>query len=372
MNDNDISRKDRNYLYDQIRVMLGALDVGVELRDEVLDHLMTISIEEYSAYLNEWLLQQQWGMIQNTPIDTSDLLFALTTKNLEFEKSFSYAYSKQAGIGANSQWELKRDYIVTSASTQLYTIPAGREINEVLWYTPPQIGSSGLGNMPLSDWTSTAFGWNYMGNPAFAVLPSFNMYLNTQDMKMKKNILQSELTYKITAGPNGTKVLHLYPVPGGGDEITGRWGKHYEGSCVWYWYYDTNEDNRDKCLEENNDIALLPNMYPIKTIAWKRLNSSSQAKVRRLLIAEAKIYLGNTRGKFGGKTEGRNGKELTLDYGMFHDQGKTEKQQIYDDLKLFLEKITYATLMQDKATIANSLNDVLKYVPMTNGGMIWM
>ena len=43
--------------------------------------------------------------------------------------------------------------------------------------------------------------------------------------------------------------------------IGSSWGKHYTGRKVWYWYYDTNgktDEERDKCLEQNNDIVKLP------------------------------------------------------------------------------------------------------------------
>jgi hypothetical protein len=35
--------------------------------------------------------------------------------------------------------------------------------------------------------------------------------LTAADMNLKNRIVRSELVYKITAGANGTKLLHLYP-----------------------------------------------------------------------------------------------------------------------------------------------------------------
>ena len=137
---NEITKQEKSLLYRQVRVMLGGGNGGreVEVTDEVLDDILTVSIEEYVGYLNEWLIAQQWTTLQNTNSNTESLLYALTTKTLDFEQSFSYAYGKQTGISTNGNYELKKDYVVITAGTQNYVIPASREVNEVLWVTPSQ------------------------------------------------------------------------------------------------------------------------------------------------------------------------------------------------------------------------------------------
>lgn len=362
---NEITKKEKEILFNQVRILCGFPERSVEIEDLALDVLLQVSIDEYSSFVNDWLVKQQWSSIQNLPINKTDILQALTTKTLDFEQSFTYAYTKQAGIGSNAPWELKKDYFVVSADTQEYTIPANREINEVLWLTPPQLGQANFGEASLSPaWTAGNFGWNFMGNPALAILPSAYMYMATQDVLLRKRISQSDLTYKITGGANGTKKVFLYPVPASRDEITGyKSPKHYEGSVVWYWYYDVNNSTRNQCLEENNDIIKLPSDVPINSIPWNKLNDSAKAKVRRLLIAEAKNHIGLVRGKFSGKIQGRgdNQNDVTMDYSFFLDQAEKEKTKIYEDLNTYLESMSYVKLMEERASIANNLNEVLKY-----------
>ena len=60
----------------------------------------------------------------------------MTTRSLDFESRFSYAYSKQVGLQDRGPWEMKKDYVTVVAGQQVYQIPGGREINEVLWITP--------------------------------------------------------------------------------------------------------------------------------------------------------------------------------------------------------------------------------------------
>ena len=156
-NINQINKKEFEILAKQVRVLLGAPVRTVEIDDETMEVLLSVSIEEYSSFINDWLIQNQWSSLQNIGVDSADITFALTTKTLDFEKSFSFAYSKQAGISSNGPWELKKDYIVVSANTQVYNIPAGREVNEVLWITPPQIGSFGSGMLDVL----SPVGWSY-------------------------------------------------------------------------------------------------------------------------------------------------------------------------------------------------------------------
>lgn len=364
----EISTKEFKKLYRQVRTTLGHPVVNVEIDEDTLLDLLDIAIEEYSSYLNDWLTHQQWGSLQNDSISKSDLLTNLTQKTLDFEKSFTLAYSKQAGLGSNGEWELKQDYVIISANTQHYTIPANREINEVLWQTPPQIGSYGLSNTNLSPvgWSAGAWGWSVAGMGMSAVFPSSYLTISTQDVKLRKQIIQSELTYRITAGPNGTKILHLYPVPASEDEIRGRYGKHVEGRKVYYWYYET-DGNRDKCLEENNDIIKLPSDVDIKHLTWNKLNDSSKSKVRRLLIAECNKFLAMTRGRFQGEIIDAKGDTHTMEYNLYMQEYKDIRDKVYEELNIFLDKITYRSLLEEKAENAENLNRVLKLIPTRDG-----
>ena len=63
--------------------------------------------------------------------------------------------------------------------------------------------------------------------------------------------------YKVTAGPNGTHLIHLESVPGGRFEKMGGFGRKHPLFC-WYTYYDTSNLD-DECiadLKNNGDILL--------------------------------------------------------------------------------------------------------------------
>lgn len=365
-----ITKKNYEKLYRQLKTELGYPARKLfELTDEMVETFIEMSLEDYSSYVNDWLIHQQWVNLQGLDLDgTTDFFTAFTTKTNKFMESFTYAYSKQVGQGTNAPagtgWELKRDYITISANTQHYIIPAHREVNEVLWETPPAIDQGLVDPFAMSNWASGSFGWSYMGRPAQYVQPTYSLLLAAQDRRMKQRILQSELTYRITGLEDGRKVIHLYPVPGGRREIRDRFGKHYAGRKVWYFYYDTLNADRDVCLSKNDDVVRLPSDPPVDVLKYEKMNSSAQKHIRDLLIGRAKVSIGTIRGTFSGSV-GSSTKELTMDYRHLLDEGQNLLEKTQTDIKALLDKISLAQLTKERADISFNINAERQFQPPT-------
>jgi hypothetical protein len=359
-----LSQADKNKLYQEVRVSLGWPTRQLnELQDIVLDTIMVMAMEDYSSYVSNWFIEQKWGELQGLDIGQANFLKAFTEKTMDYEKSFAMAYGKQTGIGTLSPWELKKDYVTISANTQVYTIPANREVNEVMWYTPSVIGSgsSGMGS-PL-EWVAGVDGWYYGGQGAQAMLPTYAIILGAQDRLQKRKVLQSELSYKVVGGANGTKQLFLYPIPNSADEMKSQFGRHHEGSKVWYWYYDTNNVGRDECLEANEDIIHTVDEVPLNAWKWDKLNMIARTRMRRLLVAKTKIWLGNVRGTFSGELSSPDQQAKRMDYQMFLQQGEREEETVYNEIKESLEKLSYVKQIEDKAAVAENINKIFQYTP---------
>ena len=354
-----ITTVDRNNLFLKVKHELGYPLRPFEITDEMMISYLEMVVEDYSAIVNTWLIEQQWVSLDGMSKEAGDFLSAFTLKSNQYMESFTYAYSKQVGQGTNAPaaegWELKRDFIVTSGHTQHYLIPAGREVNEVLWETPPEIDGGLADPFSMNAWAPGMVGWSYLGRPAMYVQPTFSTLLAAQDRRMKQRVLQSILTYRITGLASGEKILHLYPVPGDRHEIVGAWGKHYAGRKVWYWYYDTTGTGRDKCLEENNDIIKLPSDPPTKVLEWSKLNDVARQQIRNFLIAKVKIVIGGIRGFYTGEL-GVTDKQLTMDYRHLLDEGKELKDATE---KLLLDQLTYISqenMVKIRADIAENVN----------------
>lgn len=363
-----ITTPEKNKLYLKVKHELGFPLRKFELHTEMMDSYLEMVIEDYSSLVNQWLVHQQWIGLEGLGTENSDFLDAFTNKSNDYMKSFTYAYSKQVGLGTNApagnKWELKRDFIITAANTQHYIIPKGRQVNEVLWETPAAIDSGTIDPFALNAWSPGMVGWSYIGRPAMYVQPTYSTLLSAQDRRMKQRVMQSILTYRITGLASGEKMLHLYPIPGTRSEISTVWGKHYAGRKVWYWYYETESDiERDECLEDNDDIIKLPSDPPLKVLRWDKMNSVAQQQIRNLLIAKTKIVIGGIRGFFSGEL-GVTEKQLTMDYRHLLDEGEKLKEETEKLILDQLDKLSQVNLTEERAKIADNVNKERSYQPI--------
>ena len=364
-----INEPERSELYKKIRHLLGAPLRSIELEDEQMDTLLEFSIDEYSQYVQDWLIESQWTALNNLNLDTQSLSRAFTTRSLDYETRYTYAYSKIVGLQAGGDYVLKKDYIQLERGQQIYEIPANRELNELLWFTPPT-----LNNMLFDPWTfggiagggiSGPAGYAQLGNMSgsYFMMPAFDMLLRMQEINIQRRIIAGELTYRVTALPDGKKAIHLMNTPGGkfdfGNSTLMR-GK------VWYWYYDVGPDDRDKCLKDNPDIIKLPSDVPFDKISWQDLNNPAQIWVRRWFIAYCKETLSKVRGKFSGNLKTPDG-DLTMDYQSLSTEAKDEKTKLIDELigaEGRLTRLKPEKVMEREALIAENLNKQLKFRAM--------
>lgn len=364
-----ISQPDKEKLYTQIFHLLGMPVRGVELTEEQMDSFLELSMSDYEQYVDNWLIESQWSSLVNIDLDNASLTRAFTTRSLDYETQYSYAYSKIVGLQAGGPWELKKDYITLSANTQTYIIPANREINELLWFTRAELtdsivdpflgGFGGLGGVGFGG----VGGFAQVGTSgSYFMLPAFDLLLRMQDRAMKNKLIGGELTYRITAGPEGTKIVHLYNTPGGKFDFGNIQNNNYQ---VWYWYYETN-NNRDECLEANKDIVKLPSDVTTEQILWSDLNRPAQNWVRRYLMTYAKEALARIWGKFSGELQVPDS-TVKLDYQSLLTEAKDERTKLIDELigaDGMLTRLRPEKLMERRKNEAEFLNGAMKYRAM--------
>jgi len=363
-----IAEPERSQLYTRLRHLLGAPLRSVELEDEQLDSLLELSIEDYSQYVQDWLIESQWTSLYNLNLDEQSLTKAFLTRSLDYETRYTYAYSKIVGLQAGGDWVLKKDYIQLQPGQQIYEIPANRELNELLWFTPSE-----LNNLLFDPWSFGALGGAGLGGPggysqlgysgSYFMMPAFDMLLRMQEINIQRRIIAGDLTYRVTALPGGKKAVHLMNTPGGkfdfGNATLMR-GK------VWYWYYDTEGSDRDSCLKSNPDIIKLPSDVPFDKLSWVDLNNPSQIWVRRWFFAYAKETLSRVRGKFSGNLKTPDS-ELVMDYQSLGTEAKDEKTKLVEELigaEGRLTRLKPEKVMEREALIAENLNKQLKFRAM--------
>jgi hypothetical protein len=357
----------RSELYKKVRHLLGAPLRSVELDDEQLDTLLEFSIDDYSEQVQNFLIESQWASLYNLNLDTQSLSRAFITKSLDYETRYTYAYSKIVGLQAGGEWEIKKDFIQLTENQQIYEIPANREINEVLWFSPAE-----LNNAMFDPWSFGALGAGgglggsgglaQMGNTgmSFLMMPAFDMLLRMQEINIQRRIITGDMTYKITALPGGKKALHLMNTPGGKFDFG---NSNLMRGKVWYWYYDVGPEDRDKCLKDNPDIIKLPSDVPFDKMSWTDLNNPAQVWVRRWFVASCKETLAKVRGKYSGNLKTPDS-ELTMDYQSLATEGKDEKTKLIEELtgaEGRLTRLKPDKVMEREALLSENLNKHLKF-----------
>lgn len=375
-----VSNKDKEKIFRQFRHSLGAPLRQIEVTDDQLCTLLEMSIETYSEYVQEFLIEHQWQSIYGQNITTTDMAFAMSVRTTDFVNQYTYAYSKKVGLQSNGPWELKKDFIKIEAGRQVYTIPAGREVNEVLWITPPATSQALFAN--LGGGADYGFGGGFAqtgsggmagqgggsGRGGYYIAPAFDTLLMAADMNLKNRLIRSDLVYKLTAGPDGTRLLHLLSTPGSAFSFGGGIGGagnsiNMTGCQVWYHYYDTTPENIDKCRLDNPDIIKLPNEVPLSELDFSQFNEPTKILIRQLFIAEGKKTLGRTRGKFGGIVGPPNA-ERTMDFQSLLEEGNSDFKAVLERLDNRLLRLSSTNQLQRASEEAKFINEALKYNPL--------
>lgn len=370
------------HLFHLVRVQLGAPIRRIELDDDQLCALLEVAIGDYAEKVQNWVLMCNWLNIQNQKAVTfenaSDYAYAMTIRTFEWSRSYSEWFSKEVGLQQRGSYELKKDFFQVERGKQVYVIPSGREINKVMYVTPSTTkaalyGTYGTFDMGYGGGFGQFGNMNYaMGLTGFYIGSAYDTALIASDLRYKNSLLRGDLAYKVTAGPDGTHLVHLLSTPGsrnmmGGLAADDNWSWNKYANCyVWYTYYDTSdaEDGGEACRLENKDtVVITPDQVPMSEMKYDLMNAPSQNIVRKLLTAEAKLTIGNIRGMYSGKLMIPNA-EATLDYNMFIEQGKTERETALNDLKERLDNMTPWKLMENQSNLNDQIMKVLSNKPL--------
>lgn len=376
--------EDKKKLFDLVRAKFGAPIRSVELTDEQLCNLLEIAIGNYAEKIQNFIIENNWAQLYGrkfTNITSQDMAFAMSVRSLHMGNQFAQWFSKETTFDVQQRgpWELKKDFFMIEEGKQVYQIPAGREISRVLWVTPPTTDAAtwgaygGLGvnmgsnvNAQMGLGATSIFGGmggGYgMGAGTWAV-QAIDVWMHAIDFSNKNQLFGGDLMFKVTAGPDGTHLIHLMSTPG--SRI--KWGagrNQLSGCTCWYTYYDVSGQDAEDCLRENADtIILSPDQVPLDKLDFMQLNSPTQQIVRQLLLAEAAETLAFVRGKFSGDINMINS-ALKMDYGILLSYGQREKDKAMDELKARLERLSPYYQMEKQAKLVQDTKDALKGVPL--------
>lgn len=353
-----ISQADKDKLFKQVKHRLGAPIRKIQLEDEQMESLLEMATEDYVEHIQNYIIEHQWPNLIGLDVDEVDIARAIITRSQDLITQYTYSYSKIVGLGAGEGgYELKKDYVELIRGIQIYTIPAKREINEVLWFTPATIDQSIID--PFVGVWSNHFGGEYIGLGSYYIMPAFDILLRAADRNLKNRIIRSELTYKITTGPNGTKLLHLMNTPGSKFDFR---GSLFSQGKVWYWYYDLSKES-ENCMINDRSIIKAPSDVPLDDISFDDLNNPSKIWVRRYFTALCKETLGRVRGTFKGKIPIPDA-GMEVEYDSLLSEGKDEMVTLKKELSEMLARMNPDNMLKRASDEAEYINKTLKFRPI--------
>ena len=360
-------------LFKRFRSEQGAPLVEVEITDAQLCDLLDLAVEDYAERVQNWTVKNQWSTLYGKNLSNIDLAFALSVRTLDISKDLSYWFSKEAGFQQRGPWELKKDFIKIEAGKQSYIVPAGREIMRVMWCNPSTSQAALYANYGGLDTLGFAGGYGQAGGGSYGPIGGFYIaqssdiaYMAT-DLAYKTRLLRGDLTYKVTAGPEGTHIIHLYSTPGSkltfGSSFTANGSLSLVGCEVWYTYYDVSGGDADECRRANPDIIITPDQIPLSKMDYAYLNEPTKVIVRKLFFAKAKQTLAKTRGKFSGKISIMDA-EANLDYMMSFNEGKEEYEATMKELDERLAYMSPEQVMKRNAEMVDNQFKIASGKPM--------
>lgn len=367
--DNEISS-----LFRKVRTLLGAPIMEVELTDAMLCDLLEMAIEDYAERVQNWVVENQWATLYGKNLTNTDLTYGLSVRTFDMSRDFSYWFSKEVGLQQRGPWELKKDFITIEAGKQDYLIPAGREINTVMYVNPPTTQAAlytNYGGLDALGFSGAGLGGTVAGGSygplgGFYIAQSADIAYMATDLTFKTRLLRGDLTYKVTGGPDGTKILHLYSTPGSKFSFSGAIFNDtlsLVGCNVYYTYYDTTPENVDECRKMNTDVIITPDQIPLNRMDYALLNEPTKTIVRKILVAKAKQTLAHVRGKFSGKLSIMEA-EANMDYNMLLTQGEKEYDAAMKELDDRLLRMSPSEKLKKEAEIIDSTTKILSGKPM--------
>jgi len=387
-----VTQSERVEIYNYIRLKFGASVLEVELIDADLEYSLCDGIREYSTWVNRWTLQNRLGEMLGLPSEV-DFTLKYISNSLYFERSFATSIAEQSGFGTNSQKEYKTDSISLTGGVQTYTVPKGREIADVLWFTPSFINLFGLDPFANQNIAFSEFGASFAGHTLYHVMPVFDTIMTAQAAELRNRVRGSEYSYSIHGGSEGTKVVRLYPTPMigkyGGNNNVGIGGGAGTPGTMFYRYYDrvgvagnsalsgnsanptwtaetisnTIDGTTYTTEQQGNGVVATPADAQLDVINWEQLNSTAKQWVRKWALAEAAENLSFIRGKFGELVVPDASVNLNSEQLMSYSE--KIKDRLFKILDDDLDKLSYKSIMEDRAAVQEAVNKSLGFGPMS-------
>jgi hypothetical protein len=355
-----------------VDIELSEAEVYNSYEEAVLEYGKIINMHQAKNVLSDFLGGTTGTFDHDGELKNGILSASLSGSNVSLKfPRFTFGYgrriadglSKEAFIGDNvriysASIQLKADTqeydlqtIVASASTG--NVPFAGKLNNKrivvskVYYKSPRSmwrffgyhgGLSTVGNLHT-------YG-QYADDSTFEIIPSWQHRLQAQAYENNLFVRASHYSYQLR-----DNFLKLYPVPSTASPAN-IWFEFIIEEDTW-----TEDDNKKSGIDGINNA----NTLPFTNIPFENINSIGKQWIRKFALAISKGILSQARGKYGDVP--LPGDRVRLNFAELYQQSEKEKDSLRDELKKWLDELTYSKMVAADADLAENAARINKYVP---------
>ena len=372
--DDLVFQEDADKVVPFVKRKLGDDILSVELTRKQIWACFEEAVMEYGSIVNEYQTKSQLSNLMGISTG-SNIEGKYARETLDFVLRLAEPYAQEAGIGG--AYNTMSGSISLTSGKQDYDIYEDLKDESGNLIFSSSLNGSGSGKMKIMEvfhfspqaayrFFDTTSAINYLNNEfsfesftpetVFYVLPVFEDVLRGGQMDLSNRVRRSNYSYMI----QGTKI-RIYPTPTTTDSTTSPkklWLRVGFGSDPFNAAF--NDDS-------TFGVSSFANV-PYGFLKYKTLNSMGKTWVYSYTLGLAKELLGLVRSKFAqvpipGNTLQLNGTDLI-------SQGRDDQSKLKDEMKELLESLTYEKMLEGDANKAESLQRLLKTIPIPMGKAI--
>tara|TARA_B100001059_G_scaffold235782_1_gene282794 strand:- start:3159 stop:4580 length:1422 start_codon:yes stop_codon:yes gene_type:complete len=228
------------------------------------------------------------------------------------------------------------------------------KVNEVFHFSP-QAAYRFFDTTSAINYLNNQFAFeSFTPETVFYVLPVFEDLLRAGQLDISNRVRRSNFSYRLQG-----KDLRIFPRPTQSNP---------QNLFVKFSFpadpYRTNLPYDDSSITGVSNISNVP----FANIKYSGINSMSRQWIKQFTLALCKETLGLIRSKFSSVPI--PGSDLQMNGSDLLSQGREDKEKLITGLGETLDKVTYQKLLEADATQSESMNQILKRIPIPNGRAI--
>lgn len=311
--------------------------------------------EAITTYGNElYAFQVRDNMLNVMGASTSsNLNHAIVTPTMANVIKISQQYGAEAGVGGNITWY--SGSVTTTSSIQDYdlaqwalnnNITGGIEIKRIFYQSIPAVNQvyqlnlfSGLGGVP------SVGSYGLFGSTGFMMYPTSLLIQSTQAVEMQNDVSLPAYSFELI--DNKLKIL---PIP------------NSDGDNIWFQYISLEERINSAITAAPSSVTNVSNVN-FTNPTYSQINSIGRQWIFEYTLALSKEILGYVRGKYQ-NTIPIPGREISMNQSDLITAATTEKQNLIERLRNYLDETSRKALLERKKDEGDSTMNELSKSPL--------